>query len=212
MDIKERMHSGNLYLPTEESLAKEQMECLDLLFEYNHLPPSKTAEKKRLLEKMFAEIGKECYIETPFYANWGGRHVHFGHHIYANFNLTMVDDTHIYVGDHTMIGPNVTIATGTHPILPSLREKEFQYNRPVYIGKNCWIGAAAVILPGVTIGDRSVIGAGSVVTKDIPADTVAVGNPCRVLRKIGETDRIYYAKECPIKWEDVENVYEKDVK
>ncbi len=127
--------------------------------------------------------------------------MHFGDNVYANFGLTMVDDTHIYVGDHTMFGPNVTVASAEHPVLPELREKAYQFNMPVHIGKNCWIGAGAVIVPGVTIGDNTVIGAGSVVTKDIPADVVAVGNPCRVLREIGEKDREYYYKQRRIDFE-----------
>lgn len=127
--------------------------------------------------------------------------MHFGKNVYANFNLTLVDDTHIYVGDYTMFGPNVTIATAGHPICPELREKGLQYNMPVRIGKNCWIGANAVILPGITIGDNVVIGAASVVTKDIPSNVVAVGNPCRVLREVGEHDRKYYYKDRKIKWD-----------
>ena len=152
---------------------------------------------------MFAEIGKDCYIEPPLHANWGGHHVHFGNKVYANFNLTLVDDTHIYVGDCTKFGPNVTIATAGHPILPQLRQKQYQYNFPVHIGKNCWIGAGAVITPGVTIGDNTVIGAGSVVTKDIPANVVAVGNPCRVMREIGEKDRKYYFRDNEIDWDNI---------
>lgn len=120
--------------------------------------------------------------------------MHFGNYIYGNFNLTLVDDTHIYVGDYTMFGPNVTIATAGHPILPELREQGYQYNLSVHIGRNCWLGAGAIVLPGVTIGDNSVIGAGSVVTKDVPSNVVAVGNPCRVLREINEHDRKYYCK------------------
>ena len=148
-----------------------------------------------LLKQMLAEVGENCYIEPPFHANWGGRHVHFGKNVYANFNLTLVDDTHIYVGDCTMFGPNVTVCTAAHPVLPELREKGLQYNAPVRIGRNCWIGAGAIILPGITIGDNSVIGAGSVVTKDVPVNVVAVGNPCRVLRPIGEKDRTFYFRD-----------------
>ena len=132
-----------------------------------------------------------------------GHHVHFGNNVYANFNLTMVDDTHIYVGDCTMFGPNVTVATAGHPIDPELREKGYQYNMPVKIGRNCWIGAGAVIVPGITIGDNVVIGAGSVVTKDIPSNVVAVGNPCRVLREIGEHDKEYYFKDRKIDYNDL---------
>ena len=114
---------------------------------------------------MFAEIGEGCYIEPPLHANWGGHHVHFGKGVYANFNLTLVDDTHIYVGDYTLIGPNVVIASAGHPIEPGLREQAYQYNMPVRIGRNCWLGAGVIVVPGVTIGDNVVIGAGSVVTK-----------------------------------------------
>lgn len=199
MNGEEKLHTREIYVPTEyPELMKKQSECLDLLFEYNSLRPSETEKKTALLKKMFAEIGEGCYIETPFHANFGGAHVHFGKNIYANFNLTLVDDTHIYVGDNTMFGPNVTLATAGHPVLPELREKAYQFNIPIHIGKNCWIGAGSVILPGVTVGDGSVIGAGSVVTKDIPSGVVAVGNPCRVLRKIGDRDREYYYKDLRI--------------
>jgi len=191
---KMRMHTGELYLPNDENILREQFLCLERLYDYNQTRPSELAKRTELLREMFAEIGEGCYIEPPFHANWGGKHCHFGKNVYANFNLTMVDDTHIYVGDCTMFGPNVTVATGGHPILPELRAQGYQYNFPVHIGKNCWIGAGAIIVPGVTIGDNTVIGAGSVVTKDIPANVVAVGNPCRVLREIGEHDREYYFK------------------
>lgn len=201
MSMKEKMHTGELYLPNDEEILAEQIKKLDLLYEYNSTRPTQTERRKALLKQMFAEIGEGCYIEPPFHANFGGAHVHFGDNVYANFGLTMVDDTHIYVGDHTMFGPNVTVASAGHPVLPELREKAYQFNMPVHIGKNCWIGAGAVIVPGVTIGDNTVIGAGSVVTKDIPADVVAVGNPCRVLREIGEKDREYYYKQRRIDFE-----------
>ena len=143
---------------------------------------------------MFATIGKDCYIEPPLRANWGGKNVHFGNGVYANFNLTLVDDTDIFVGDNVMFAPNVVVASATHPISPILREKKGQYNLSVEIGNNVWIGANSVILPGVSIGDNTVIGAGSVVTKDIPSNVVAVGNPCKVLREINENDFKYYCK------------------
>ena len=111
-----------------------------------------------------------------------------GDYVYANFGLTCVDDTHIYIGEHTMIGPNCVLATANHPILLELREKAYQYNLPIRNGRNCWLGAGVIVVPGVTIGDNTVIGAGSVVTKDIPANIVAVGNPCRVLCPISEHD------------------------
>lgn len=195
MTIFEKMHSTALYLPNDDSIVPEQTRCLDRLYDYNQTRPTEGAKRAALLQEMFAEIGLGCYIEPPFHANFGGKHVHFGDNIYANFNLTMVDDTHIYVGDCTMFGPNVTVATAGHPILPELRAQGYQYNAPVHIGKNCWIGAGAIILPGVTIGDNVVVGAGSVVTKDLPDNVVAVGNPCRVLRPVGERDRMYYFKD-----------------
>lgn len=195
MNTEEMLHGGNLYFPEDEELMKEQLLCLEKLYDYNATRPLEQEKRKQLLSKMFAEIGEGCYIEPPFHANWGGRHVHFGKNIYANFNLTLVDDTHIYVGDGTMFGPNVTVASAGHPILPSLREKAYQFNMPVHIGKNCWLGAGVLVMPGVSIGNNSVIGAGSVVTKDIPENVVAVGNPCRVLREIGERDREFYFKE-----------------
>lgn len=190
-----RMTEGRLYLPGEESIIEEQTRCLELLYDFNATRPSEGELRTRLLKEMFAEIGDGCYIEPPFHANWGGHNVHFGKMVYANFNLTVVDDSEIYVGDYTMIGPNVIIATAGHPVLPELREKAYQYNIPVHIGRNVWLGAGVVIVPGVTIGDNTVIGAGSVVTKDIPANVVAAGNPCRVLREIGEHDRQYYYKD-----------------
>lgn len=195
MAMKDKMHKGELYLPGDPEILEEQFRRLDLLYEYNHTLPSNQRRKAELLREMLAEVGEDCYIETPLFANWGGKHVHFGKCVYGNFNLTLVDDTHIYVGDYTMMGPNVTIATAGHAILPELREQQYQYNAPVHIGKCCWIGAGAIILPGVTIGDNVVVGAGSVVTKDLPSNVVAVGNPCRVLRPVGQRDREYYFKD-----------------
>lgn len=198
MTNREKLHSGQIYYPSDDDIMKEQLQCLDKLYDFNMTRPLEQEKREAMLKEMFAEIGEGCYIEPPLRANWGGKHVHFGKMVYANFNLTMVDDTHIYVGDYTLIGPNVTIATAGHPIDPELREKAYQFNRSVKIGKNCWIGAGAVILPGVTIGDNTVIGAGSIVTKDIPSGVVAVGNPCKVLRQIGEHDKEYYFKDCKI--------------
>ncbi len=201
--MRERLHTGELYLPNDEEIMKEQLQCLDRLYEFNATRPLEQEKRQKMLKEMFAEIGEGCYIEPPFHSNFGGKHCHFGENVYANFNLTMVDDTHIYVGDYTMIGPNVTIATAGHPVLPALREKGYQYNAPVRIGKSCWLGAGVVVLPGVTIGDNVVIGAGSIVTKDIPSNVVAVGNPCKVLREIGEKDKEYYFKDRKIDWSDI---------
>ena len=203
MDIREKMHGGNIYDPMDKELFEEQTKRLELLYEFNATRPSESEKRQKLLKEMFSEIGENCYIEPPFRSNWGGKHVHFGKNVYANFNLTLVDDTHIYVGDYTMFAPNVLLATAAHPILPTLRQKGYQYNLPIRIGKNCWLGAGVIVLPGVTIGDNTVVGAGSVVTKDLPANVVAVGNPARVLREIGERDKEYYYKNRKIEWENL---------
>ena len=201
--MKERMHTGDLYLSGDQEIMEWQTKCLDRLYDFNMTRPTEGKKRESMLKEMFAEIGEGCYIEPPFHANFGGAHVHFGKNIYANFNLTLVDDTHIYVGDYTMFGPNVTVATAGHPILPEVREKMYQYNFPVHIGKNCWIGAGVVIVPGITIGDNVVIGAGSVVTKDLPSNVVAVGNPCKVLREVNEHDKKYYFKDRKIEFSNL---------
>ena len=203
MTDREKIHSGKIYYPSGDEIMNEQLSYVDRLYDFNATRPTELSKREALLKEMFAEIGENCYIEPPFHANWGGHHVHFGNNVYANFNLTMVDDTHIYVGDCTMFGPNVTVATAGHPIDPELREKACQYNMPVHIGKNCWLGAGVIVLPGVTIGDNTVIGAGSVVTKDIPSNVVAVGNPCKVLRPISEHDKEYYYKDRKIDYNDL---------
>ena len=195
MTSEERLHSGGLYLPSDGQLMAQQQQCMERLYDFNHTRPSETARRQALLREMFEEIGEACTIEPPLHANWGGRFVRFGSFVYANFNLTLVDDTHITVGDYTMLGPNVVLATGGHPLLPALRERGMQYNLPVRIGRNCWLGAGVIVLPGVTIGDNAVIGAGSVVTRDIPPNVLAVGNPCRVLREIGAHDRAFYHRD-----------------
>ena len=191
MDIRERMKNGKLYFCTDESVAREQLQCLDKLYDFNQTRPSEMEKRQKLLKELLAEVGENCYVEPPLHTNWG-RNTHFGNHVYANFNLTLVDDTDIYVGDYVMFGPNVTVATAGHPVNPELRRKAAQFNIPVRIGNNVWIGAGVTVLPGVAIGDNTVIGAGSVVTRDIPSGVVAVGNPCRALRDITEKDKHKY--------------------
>lgn len=193
-----RMKSGKLYDPGDEDILKEQLVYLDMLHDYNATRPSETGRRAAMLKEMLGKVGDNCYIEAPFYANWGGHNVYLGKNVYMNFNLILVDDAEIHIGDYVKIGPNVTIATAGHPILPSLREKAIQFNLPVNIGNNVWIGAGSVVLPGVTVGENSVIGAGSVVTSDIPANVVAFGNPCHVHREISERDKMYYYKDCKV--------------
>lgn len=199
----DRLHTQELYLPMDDAIMAEQVQCQEKLYDFNQTRPLEFEKRCAMLKNMFAEIGENCYIEPPLHANWGGRFVHFGKNIYVNYSLTMVDDTHIYVGDYTMFGPNVTLATAGHPIIADLRVHGYQYNAPIHIGKNCWLGAGVIVMPGVTIGDNVIIGAGSVVTKDIPSDVVAVGNPCRVMREIEEKDREFYFKDKKIDWDEI---------
>ena len=184
MSEKDKQHTGEVYFPGDPEILEEQIQYQEKLYDYNQTRPSEQKKRTNLLKEMFAEIGENCYIEPPFHANFGGHHCHFGKNVYANYNLTAVDDTHIYVGDNTMIAPNVILASAAHPLYPEERRKGYQYNQPVHIGKNCWLGAGVIVVPGVSIGDDTVIGAGSVVTKDIPSGVVAVGNPCRVIKEI----------------------------
>ena len=137
---RERMESGKLYFPADEAVMAEQTACMERLWEYNHTRPSEGEKRARMLEELFAHVGKNAYIEPPLRANWGGARVRLGDNFYANFNLTLVDDADISFGDNCMVGPNVTIATAGHPILPQLRCQLLQYNLPVRIGSNVWIG------------------------------------------------------------------------
>ena len=199
----ERMVNGLIYDPANDEIMKEQVMFQDLLWAFNQLKPSEYDKKQKYMKELLAECGDNCYIELPFHANWGGHHVHLGSGVYANSNLTLVDDGNIYIGDKVMLGPNVTIATANHPINPELRDRGLQFNKDVYIGENTWIGAGVVIVPGVHIGSNTVIGAGSVVTKDIPDNVIAVGNPCRVIRNVSEHDRKFFYKSERIDWENL---------
>lgn len=194
MKIEEVIKGGGLYCNDDPSFAKEQLAYHDLIHQSNTLPPSHWKEREAIFAKLFAALGKDCFVVPPFHAAWG-KNIHFGSGVFANFNLTLLDDSDIFIGDDVMFAPNVTVTTAAHPIDPTLRRKKMEYNFPITIKNNVWVGASVVILPGVTIGENSVIGAGSVVTKDIPDNVVAAGNPCRILREISDYDRKYYAKK-----------------
>lgn len=203
MDIRDKIKSGDLYYCLDEDLMSEQRQCLEKLYDFNQTRPNELDKRFNMLKDMFSEIGEGSYIEPPLHANFGGKYVHFGKNVYANFNLTLVDDVDIYVGDNTMFGPNVVLSTAGHPIDIDLRLKGYQFNIPIKIGNNCWLGAGVIVMPGVTIGDNTVIGAGSIVTKDIPSNVVAYGNPCRVVREINEHDKEFYFKNRKVNYEDL---------
>lgn len=192
---KEKMQAGELYDCTDEEILTEQRAGLAAMYEFNRTDPRNIERRSLLLREMLAEVGEGCYVEGQFQCNWGGKHVYFGNNVYANFNLTIVDDGIVRIGDAVQIGPNVTITTAGHPVDPMMRRQGLQYNVEVVIEENAWLGAGVIVLPGVTIGKNAVIGAGSVVTHDIPSDVVAVGSPCRVLREIGAHDRKYYFRD-----------------
>lgn len=206
MNLEEKMKNGKLYNCSLGAMDKELTDrlnrCKELLYDFNLSRPSEEEKRDALLREVLAEAGENLYIEPPLHANWGCN-THVGKNFYANFNLTLVDDADIFIGDDCMFAPNVIIATGTHPVLPELRKQVYQYNLPVRIGNCVWLGAGSIVLPGVTIGDNTVVGAGSVVTKDLPANVVAVGNPAKILREIGEYDRQYYHKDMKIETEDL---------
>ena len=190
----ERKAAGLPYVYNDKAIIDEQYRYQDNLAAYNRTVPSEHEKRKQMLASLMAEVGENCTIDTPVHANWGLHNVHFGSNIYCNAMVSFVDDADIFIGDYCMIGPGTVFATAGHPVNPRLRELRYVYNQPIRVGRNVWIGSGVQIMPGITIGDNSVIGAGSVVTKDIPANVVAVGNPCHVLREIGPQDNQYFYK------------------
>lgn len=167
MDLLERMESGKLFYAGDPELVQAKLRCKELLYDFNHARPSQAGEMLALLGQLLGAMGEGCWIEPPLYVNWGSR-IALGDHVYANTGLTVIDDTFVTIGSHVMLGPRVTISAASHPVDPELRRQAYQYDLPVTIEENVWVGAGATILPGVTIGKNSVIGAGSVVDRDIP--------------------------------------------
>lgn len=200
MTMRERIASGKLFTDYVEGLPEDRANAKRRMIAFNATGPDTLQERFKLINEIFGKETK-AWIEPPFYFCYG-TNIELGESTYINFNCNFVDDTKIIIGNRVMFGPAVTIATVGHPINPNYRE--YMYAEPVIIEDNCWIGAGSIICPGVTIGENSVIGAGSVVTKDIPANSVAVGNPCRVLRTINEQDMKYYYKDREITQEDLD--------
>jgi galactoside O-acetyltransferase len=193
--LRRYAESGELNVCTAEFM-RAQRRDIARIRRYNRAHTYSLKLKARLLRKIFRSVGANLYIESPFFANWG-RNTSWGDDCYANFGLTLVDDGNIYIGNKVLFGPNVTVCTVGHPVHVDIREfngEWRQFSFPIHIGDYVWVGGHSIILPGVTIGENSVIGAGSVVTRDIPPNVVAVGNPCRVLREITDLDKEFYAK------------------
>ena len=207
MSLEGKMKNGRLYCEFGHELEEnraykrkieyQRVHCKELVYDYNQTRPSNVKEKRRILDELLAEAGEEIWIESPAFFSYGCN-THIGHHFYSNFNLCVVDDCEVFIGNYVMFGPNVTLTVTGHPVWGEYRRKGAQFSLPIHIGDDVWIGANAIILPGVTIGNDVVIGAGSVVTHDIPSHSVAFGTPCKVVREITEEDRLYYRKGQPV--------------
>jgi acetyltransferase-like isoleucine patch superfamily enzyme len=180
---KEKMLAGELYQSFDQILSKERQEVQKLLYRLNHLEPDNFKEKSEIFNLIFSDLGKNIFIELPFKCDYG-YNISIGKNFFANFNCTFLDSAPIIIGDHVLFGPNVSLFTSGHPIDVEKRKKLFQFAKPITIENNVWIGGNTVVNPGVTIGENTVIGAGSVVTKSIPANVMAAGNPCKVIRNL----------------------------
>lgn len=191
MNHKERMLAGLAYKPWMDGLSEDRMTARKNNYEFNQLPPDEVEKKLSLITKLFGKVGKEIFIEAPFHCDYG-YNIEVGDYFFANYNCIMLDIARIRIGSHVMLAPNVSIYTAGHPLHPDSRNSGYEYGDGVTIGDNVWIGGNTVINPGVTIGSNVVIGSGSVVTKDIPDWSLAVGSPCKVLRDITEDDRDFY--------------------
>ncbi len=194
MNQKERMLSGLPYKAWEDGLDAERAACKARIYEFNLLRPEEQDRIPELLKKLLGKTGKRLWIEPPFHCDYGWN-IEVGENFYANYGLTILDVGKVTFGDNVMLAPNVSVYAAGHPVHPASRNSGYEYGAPVTVGNNVWIGGSAVILPGVTVGDNAVIGAGSVVTKDVPANVIAVGNPCRVIREITDADRKFYFKD-----------------
>ncbi len=194
MNQKERMLNNLPYRAWLDGLEEERLACKTKTYEYNNIPPRDRAKRKELMRTIVGKIGEEFNIESPFQCDYG-YNIEIGENFYSNHNLIILDVGRVKIGDNVQVAPNVSIYTAGHPVHPETRNTGYEYGIDITIGDNVWIGGSVSILPGVTIGDNAVIGAGSVVTKDIPANVIAAGNPCRVIREITEEDRYYYFRD-----------------
>ncbi len=194
MNHKDRMLAGLPYKAWLDGLSEERMENKKKIYEYNLLRPEEEEKMDQLIRGILGKTGENVHIEQPFHCDYG-KNIEVGKFFYANYNCVILDVGKVIIGDYVMFAPNVSIYTAGHPIHPDSRNSGYEYGIPITIGDNVWIGGNVVINPGVTIGNNVVIGAGSIVTKNIPDNVIAVGNPCKVVREITEDDRKYYFKD-----------------
>jgi maltose O-acetyltransferase len=182
--MRERMLAGDLYLFDDPELAENNAAALDLMAAYNATTARQGPLRRRLLEQLLGSVGEDTAIRPPFYVDYGSN-ITIGARCFANFGLVALDVTTISIGDDVQIGPNVQLLTPTHPVEPQPRREKWEAAEPITIGDNVWLGGGVIVCPGVSIGENTVVGAGAVVTRDLAADVVAVGNPARVVRRIG---------------------------
>lgn len=194
---KEKMISGKPYKAFGDELLAERQYAKEMIFDFNSLRPNQINERNEILKRLLGKTKDKYFIEPPFRCDYG-YNIEIGENFYSNYNLIILDCAAVKIGDNVLIGPNVGIYTAGHPLHYEIRNQEYEYAFPVIIGDNVWIGGNVVINPGVSIGENSVIGSGSVVTKDIPNNVIAIGNPCKVLRVITDDDKDYYFKNLKI--------------
>lgn len=194
---KEKMISGKPYKAFGDELLAERQFAKEMIFDFNSLRPNQIDERNEILKRLLGKTKDKYFIEPPFHCDYG-YNIEIGENFYSNYNLIILDCAPVKIGDNVLIGPNVSIYTAGHPLHYEIRNQEYEYAFPIIIGDNVWIGGNVVINPGVSIGENSVIGSGSVVTKDIPKNVIAIGNPCKVLRVITDDDKHYYFKNLKI--------------
>lgn len=184
---------GKPYKASDPELVQERKVAREVIFSFNSLSPGEAEKRGNMLNQLLGQTKEKFHIEPPFRCDYG-YNIEIGQNFYSNYNLVILDCAKVTIGDNVLIGPNVSIYTAGHPLHHELRNLDYEYAFPVSIGYNVWIGGNVVINPGISIGDNSVIGSGSVLTKDIPENVIAAGNPCKVLRKITDEDKLYYYK------------------
>ncbi len=194
MNQKERMLAGLPYKAWLDGLKEERIENKLKIYEYNNTRPDEKEKMDEQIKNILGKTGEEVFIEQPFHCDYG-KNIEVGNNFYANYNCVILDVGKVVIGENVMFAPNVSIYTAGHPIHPKSRNSGYEYGIEVTIGDNVWVGGSVVINPGVKIGNNVVIGSGSVVTKDIPDNVIAAGNPCRIIREITEDDRKYYFKD-----------------